>query len=164
MIFPKDREPYTGEDLFPELTVRFVTHDGELIPAQQGVIETRSPSDSFWDVIVGAGEVWRELGDDGWNRASFPLNLTDRYMGQVRNCVATFAYNAEDMSNVYVQCSQETADIEALQLGNIRAMAPAAYGPEVFPDTDRFLDEFAQTKTGSSHKCMHGLGAVGEGR
>ena len=147
MIFPKDREPYTGEDLFPELTVRFVTHDGELIPAQQGVIETRSPSDSFWDVIVGAGEVWRELGDDGWNRASFPLNLTDRYMGQVRNCVANFAYNAEDMSNVYVQCSQETADIEALQLGNIRALAPAAYAPEVFPDTDRFLDEFAQTKT-----------------
>ena len=140
MIFPKDRDPYEGEDLFPRFTLDFVTHNGELIPAQNGVIDTRSQSDSFWDVMPGTGRVWQEQGDGEWSRASFPVNLTERgFIGQVRNCVATFVYNEDAMSNVFVQCSQETADLQAQQVGNIRAMVPATYEPREFPDADRII-------------------------
>lgn len=148
MIFPKDRDPYAGEDLFPRFTVEFIAHNGELILSQQGVIDTRSQSGSFWDVMPGTGKVWREQGDEGWSRSSFPLNLTDRgYLGQVRNCIATFVYNEDAISNVYVQCSQETADIQAQQVGNIRAMVPAAYEPRVLSDAGRIIDQHAKFRS-----------------
>jgi hypothetical protein len=132
MVSPKTRDSYEGEDLFPKLKIEFISHKQELIPRVQGVIDTRSKSGSYWDVIIGAGAVWREDGDDGWSRASFPLNFVGRYVGEVRNCVATFAYHEDAISNVYVQCSQETAVLDAEQLGNIRAMVPATYKQQTF--------------------------------
>ena len=147
MVFPKDREPYPGEDLFPRFTVDFIAHDGELIPGRGGVIETAALSDSFWDVMPGTGKVWQEPGDGGWSRASFPLNLTDRgYLGQVRNCVATFVYRAAAISNVYVQCSQETADLQAQQVGNIRVMAPASYEPRALEAAGRIIARHRATE------------------
>ncbi len=122
LIFPKDRESYTGEDTFPAFTVDFIANEGELIPIQKEPVFTGHHSKSFWDVVVGAGEVWNEENDGEWSRASFPLSLIDRYMGQVRNCVATFVYQSDTISNVYVQCSQETADFNDGSGGNIRVM------------------------------------------
>lgn len=142
LVFPMSRESYPGELLFPSFTIELVTDGTTLIPRQRGVIDTRSTSDGYWDVAVGEGEVWSEQDDDGWSRASFPLNLLARYVGEVRNCVATFVYQEAVMSNVSVQCSQETAVLEAQQLGDIRAMVPATYRPETFPDADEFLEAY----------------------
>lgn len=141
LFFPIDRAPYPGETVFPGFAIDFVTHEGDLIPLQKDRIDTRSHSNSFWDVIVGAGDVWRETADGAWNRASFPLTLTDRYMGQARNCVATFVYKPAAISNVYVQCSQETADINADQLGNMRVMLHAGYQPKTLPDYDKVVED-----------------------
>ncbi|NHK28841.1 serine hydrolase [Parvularcula flava] len=124
---PVERDVYQGEHIFPAVRIGFVPHDGQLIPRETGIIDTREWSDSFWDVIVGTGAYWREEGDDGWSRASFPVHLVDRYIGQVRNCVGTFVYDEQEVSNVAVQCSQESADVNAEQLSNIRAMVPADY-------------------------------------
>lgn len=142
MVSPKTRETYEGEDLFPALTIEFVSHDQKLIPRIRGVIDTRLQSDSYWDVILGTGAVWREDSDDGWSRASFPLSFLGRYVGEVRNCVATFVYAGDAISNVGVQCSQETAVLDAQQLGDIRALVPATYDPQTFPDTAEFLDDY----------------------
>lgn len=146
LIFPKGREPYSGEDIFPKIAIEFISSQGELIPLEKNIILTRHQSDSFWDVIVGAGRVWREEGDGEWDRASFPLTLTDRYVGQARNCVATFVYKPAVMSNVYVQCSQETASLEGRQVGNIRASLRAKYEQKTYVETNKIIEQYNQFK------------------
>jgi len=73
MLFPKERDPYPGEDIFPGITIDFITNDGELIPIQKNIIITRNRSSSFWDVILGTGKLWQEDKDGEWTRGSFPL-------------------------------------------------------------------------------------------
>jgi hypothetical protein len=146
LTFPIERDfYYDGENVFPGFTVDMVSHDGELIPLQRDIIITRHQSDSLWDVFVGAGAVWQEKGDGEWSRASFPLSLRDRYIGQVRNCVATFLSTPDAASNVYVQCSQETADHADGQLGDMRAMLPAAYEPQAYAEADQAIESHIQT-------------------
>jgi hypothetical protein len=36
LIFPKERESYPGEDIFPAFTVDLIAHEEELIPIQKG--------------------------------------------------------------------------------------------------------------------------------
>src|SRR6056297_2402935 len=141
LIFPIDREPYSGEKVFPGFTIDFVTHEKKLIPLENDIIYTRHQGKSFWDVIVGTGDVWREEADGAWSRASFPLTLTDRYMGQARNCVATFVYKPAEISDVYVQCSQETADITADQVGNMRSMLEAEYQPTSYANVEKVVED-----------------------
>jgi CubicO group peptidase (beta-lactamase class C family) len=145
MIFPKERNPYDGENSFPAFTVDFITHEGELIPRQTEPIFTSANSSSFWDVIVGTGAMWQEADDGDWSRASFPLSLIDRYMGQVRNCVGTFVYQADAISNVYVQCSQETADFNDNSGGDIRVMLrDVAYQPMTYSDAEQVIAQHAE--------------------
>jgi CubicO group peptidase (beta-lactamase class C family) len=145
MIYPLDRQHYTGEDIFPTFTVDLIAHEGELIPVQKEPIITRDYSKSFWDVIVSAGEVWQEENDGAWSRASFPLSLIDRYMGQVRNCVATFIFQTDAISNVYVQCSQETADFMDNSGDDIRVMLrDVDYQPINFPDSEQVIEQHHQ--------------------
>lgn len=142
VIAPMSRPAYAGELRFPRFRVGFVTDGATLVPMRRGVIDTRDRSDSYWDVAVGEGAVWREPGDGDWNRASFALNLTARYVGEVRNCVATFVYGEGGMSNVAVQCSQETAVLDAQQLGDVRALVPVALEPVPDADVVAFLEGY----------------------
>lgn len=143
LIFPLNRDHYAGEDIFPGFTIDFITHEGALIPVQKDPIFTGHYSDSFWDVIVGAGEVWYEDSDGLWSRASFPLSLIDRYMGQVRNCVATFIYRTDVISNIYVQCSQETADFLDNSGGDMRVMLREInYQAMSFPHAEQIIEEY----------------------
>jgi CubicO group peptidase (beta-lactamase class C family) len=145
LAFPIERDYYDGENVFPGFTVGFISHDGALIPLERGLIITRHDSESLWDVFVGAGTVWQEELDGAWSRASFPLSLRDRYIGQVRNCVATFAYMPDALSNVYVQCSQETADLADGQLGDMRVMLHADYEPQQFADAGEAIESHVRS-------------------
>lgn len=148
LIFLKDRESYAGEDTFPRFSVDFIAHEGELIPVQKEPIFTRHHSSSFWDVIVGTGAVWQEENDADWSRASFPLSLIDRYMGQVRNCVATFLYQPDKLTNVYVQCSQETADFNDNSVGDIRViLRDVDYKPRSFSDSEQVIEQHTRHKS-----------------
>ena len=142
MVSTRTRAAYEGEDVFPGFTLAFVSHEGKLIPRTRGVIDQEARSDRYWDVIPGTGAVWQENGDAGWSRASFPLHFLGRYVGEVRNCVATFAYAGDAISNVCVQCSQETAVLDAQQLEDVRALVPATYTPQRFLDAAEFLDDY----------------------
>lgn len=148
LVFPKEKAYYPGEDRFPRISLSFVASQGQLIPGRKDRMDTRQQSDSYWDVIPGAGRVWREKGDGAWSRASFPLTLTDRWVGQARNCVATFVYGRDSVSQVCLQCSQETADIDDRQLGNIRAVLPASFQPMPLPDSAAVVSRHLEEEEG----------------
>ena len=137
--FPKEKEYYPGENIFPNLQLDLLLHDGELIPRRKERIDTRRQSKSYWDVVVGTGKVWHEEEDGEWSRASFPLTLTDRWIGTARNCVATFVYRTDRVSSVCLQCSQETADIDDKGIGNIRGILPATFQAKSFPDSTELI-------------------------
>jgi len=147
MDFPATRDLYAGEELFPAVTLELVARDGLLIPAERSLVVTSDASDSLWDVLVGTGASWREADDGDWSRASFPLGLVDRFFNQVRNCVATFVYRDEEVSDAYVQCSQETADAQDQQLGDLRALVPATWTPSS-ADPAALLQAHAQAEDG----------------
>lgn len=144
--YPKEKEYYPGENLFPDLELDFITHRDELVPRQKEKISTRHWGDSYWDVVIGTGQVWHEPADGSWDRASFPLTLTDRWVGQARNCVATFVYKLDTVSQVCVQCSQETADIDDRQLGNIRGVIPASFRATNFADSAQVLERHLKSQ------------------
>jgi CubicO group peptidase (beta-lactamase class C family) len=144
LIFQKDKGQDLGEDIFPGVSLDFITHEGDLIPLIKAHIVTREHSKSYWDIFVGTGAAWQEKEDDGWSRASFPLTLTDRYMGQAINCVATFAYTPDVISNIYVQCSQETAHLAYGQLRDFRTTLVAKYQHKRFPDSVQIVEKHLQ--------------------
>lgn len=128
------------QKLFPSFSVDFVSDGDVLIPRNKGIISTWKNSESFWDIIVGVGKVWKETGDNGWDRASFPLTLVSRRVGQAVNCVGTFVYNQNKISNIYLQCSQETSPPD-YPSGNIRVMLSAAYQPKPFDDSEKTIQQ-----------------------
>ncbi len=142
--FPKQKEYYPGENVFPDLNLSFISRKGELIPLQKGRISTRKQDKSLWDIFVGTGQVWHEQADGPWCRASFPLTLTDRWMGQARNCVATFVYQQDTVSQVCLQCSQETADTDDQQLGNIHGTLSARLISDPFTDSTEIIKQHLQ--------------------
>lgn len=147
LTFPLERDPYEGERIFPEFTIGFIANDGELIPTRKSRIHTSKQSESLWDVVVGTGAVWQEEEDGNWSRASFPLTLTERYIGQARNCVATFVFKTQVISNVYVQCRQETADLNDRQIGDIRVMLQANYDQVLITDSSQVIKQHKQFKS-----------------
>lgn len=134
ITYPIGRAYYQGENIFPAITIDFISNDEELIPIQKEILVNSLQTEDSWNVIVGTGKVWHEEEDGDWCRASFPLTLTDSYIGQVRNCVATFLYKEDTISNVYFQSSQETADYNDYQVNDMRAMLSAKYTPRTFSD------------------------------
>lgn len=135
---PHTRALYAGEDRFPAVSLGLVASEGRLLPVR----DARIPTDpgSHWDVRAGAGAVWREPGDGDWSRASLPLDLMDRYFNQVRNCVATFLFRDGEVSPVYVQCSQETADLADEQVGDLRGTVGGSFMPGLDRDVGEVLE------------------------
>ena len=148
ILFPIERAYYSGENIFPGITLDFISHQGELIPIRDEILVDGLSTHSSWNVLVGTGKVWHEEEDGEWNRASFPLSLTDSYIGQVRNCVATFVYKKDSVSNVCLQCSQETADLNDQQVGNIRVMLPVEYQPQSYADSLSVIEKRNRLKSG----------------
>lgn len=148
MDFPIERAYYSGENIFPGITLEFISHNGELIPVRKEIMVNETQSKSLWNVLVGTGMVWQEEDDGGWDRASFPLTLTDSYIGQARNCVATFVYRGDSISKIALQSSQETADLNDRQVGNMRVVLPAGYQPQTYADSLAIFDKRDRHKSG----------------
>lgn len=146
LTYPKEKEFYPGENVFPALQLAFLTHGEAIIPRNRGRISTKNQGSSYWDVVVGTGQTWQEAGDGDWSRASFPLTLTDRWIGTARNCVATFVYQPDSISSVCLQCSQETADIDDKGLGNISGMLTASFKAKKLTDAPKILQAHLQAE------------------
>lgn len=147
LLFPKEKEHYPGENIFPQIAIDFISDNGSLIPLQKKKVSTRHQSKSFWDVVVGTGAIWQEKEDGKWSRASFPLTLTDRWVGTARNCVATFVYQVDSISTVCVQCSQETADIDDKGIGNISGMLSVGYEKSTFENKAEIIQKHIQAES-----------------
>ena len=75
-------DPSTSALRSPGFTSEFATDANTLIPANRSIQTPRPNTGSYWDIILGAGTVWRDSADAaGWSRASLPLTLTSRREG-----------------------------------------------------------------------------------
>ncbi len=144
--YPKEKEYYPGEDIFPALKLDWLTYRGAIIPQNRERISTKDQGSSYWDVIVGTGQTWQEAGDGEWSRASFPLTLTDRWIGTARNCVAAFVFKPDSVSTICLQCSQETADIDDKGLANISGVLPADFRRKQLADTAQIIQAYQQVE------------------
>lgn len=142
--YPTERAPYEGENIFPGLSIDFIANEGVLIPLQKDRMLPGPQSKTLWAVVLGTGKVWQEPQDGEWSRASFPLTLTDQYIGQSRNCVATFVFKTDTISDICVQCSQENADLNDRQVGNMLVRLPAAYQSRHFEDSAQVVEKYLQ--------------------
>ncbi len=109
--FKKDSVLGKNPHIFPAASISFLTLDGDLVPTSQDVMRygASKKGNSYWDLIVQAGKVWSEPGDDGWSRASFPFALMHSIEGETHNGVATFLYKNGEVSNVQFQILNQTA-------------------------------------------------------
>ena len=127
------RAEYDGSyssHFFPEFSIELLSNGDDIFPIQRNIISTWGSGTSFWDVVVGSGKIWMESDDSAsWHRASIPITLVSRKVGQVRNCVAIFLYTVTTVSKSYVQCSQETSPIDSYTPGDLRVLVDTSYMP-----------------------------------
>jgi hypothetical protein len=126
-IVPKEDSPWKH---LPRFSFQFAQNGSYLIPAQQGLAITGSPS---WNYIIGPGRVWRETSDDGYMRASLPFALVQRNQNCVHNGEMTFLFSNTKfpgISSVYFQITQETCYPMKF---NMWGMVSASYVPGPVP-------------------------------
>jgi CubicO group peptidase (beta-lactamase class C family) len=92
--------------LFPGLSLRFVSHGEFLVPLERRIIESPD-GDSYWHFHAGPGRVWSESDDDGMSRASFPFFLTNLFENETYNGIATFLYDNDSVSQIRYQIVQQ---------------------------------------------------------
>ncbi|GII97358.1 hypothetical protein [Sinosporangium siamense] len=107
----------------PEISLEFTQTGSHLVPKVQGLVITGHPT---WNLITGPGRVWRENGDNGWSRASFPFALVFRNHNCTQNGAMSFLFNRSSVSQVRYQVTQETClSIKFDMWGQL----PATYQP-----------------------------------
>jgi hypothetical protein len=136
-----------GKDpkIFPGAKLAFFTVDGDLVPVSQDVIRFGSTKvgRSFWDVIVQPGRVWSEPADGGWSRASFPFALVHSIEGETHNGLATFLYNATEVSPVRFQIIQQTSPYFVVDFFTAWGQVPAFYEPGKIENLDTLRAAYA---------------------
>jgi len=136
----------------PVVSLDFFTVDDELVPRERHKLITRGSSTS-WDLIVEPGRIWSEAGDEGWSRAAFPFALIDKGDALLRNGLATFVYNANEMSPIRFQIIKESSPQVHLDLWG---SAQASYTPESPPGLQALIDSYAREKSPSGSTFARG--------
>lgn len=122
----------------PEFDYEFVQSGSHLIPTQRGLIITEHP---VWNYIIEPGRVWKQEGDQGYSRASFPFALVWKGSNATFNGVITFLFDDEGISQVWYQITQETC--VSLNL-NLWGLLEAAYHPGTVDGADQIRAAYAQ--------------------
>jgi CubicO group peptidase (beta-lactamase class C family) len=125
---------------FPGFSVEFFTYEDYLVPTQREIVPA-ADEDSFWSIILSPGKVWSEASDGGMSRASFPFLLVAQQTNEAHNGVATFLYNDEGVSSLYVQVVQETA---AWNQTDFWGQSPLEYTPGRIEHSDILRAAFAK--------------------
>jgi CubicO group peptidase (beta-lactamase class C family) len=114
----------------PPFRYRFVQDGNDLVPATQGLSITGS---AYWNYIIGPGRIWKESGDRGAARGSFPFALVERNANCTHNGVMMFLFDGTKVSQVRYQITQETCPYFKF---NMWGAIPATYTPEKIPGAD----------------------------
>lgn len=110
-------------------TARFVVDGDILIPVERDRLLSLGDDLS---IILSPGRVWHEPADGDWSRASFPITVSDR--GGPRYGAVTFLYNETEISDIWFQLSQETANWSQYDLWGRTA---AIYRPGTVSNADQ---------------------------
>ncbi|MBT5434625.1 MAG: hypothetical protein P8Q36_07945 [Alphaproteobacteria bacterium] len=92
---------------FPSVALAFTSLDNELVPLHRGLHRKPDPQ-SYWDIMVGTGQIWSEPGDGGKNRAVFPFQLSNEHENDSHHGLASFLYDEAGISQLVVQKVTET--------------------------------------------------------
>jgi CubicO group peptidase (beta-lactamase class C family) len=125
---------------FPGFSVEFFTHEDYLVPTQREIVPAADEG-SYWSILLSPGKVWSEAADGGMSRASFPFLLVAQQSNEAHNGVATFLYDHEGVSSLYVQIAQETA---AWNQTDFWGHSPMEYAPDSIEDLDALKAAFAE--------------------
>ncbi len=121
----------------PEFDFEFVQSDGYLIPVQRGQIIADHP---LWNLILEPGRVWQEAGDGGLSRASLPFALITQGGGAAFNGTLTFLFDAQTISRVWYQVTQETTTYTR---ANMWGLLEATYHPGPVDGAEQIRGDFA---------------------
>ncbi len=121
----------------PEFDFELVQSDGYLIPVQRGQIIANHP---LWNLILEPGRVWQEAGDGGCARASLPFALITKGGNATFNGTLTFLFDADSVSKVWYQVTQETTSYTR---ANLWGLLDAAYHPGPVAAADQIRADFA---------------------
>jgi CubicO group peptidase (beta-lactamase class C family) len=122
----------------PEFDFEFVQSNGSLIPVRRGLIIADHPR---WNIILEPGRVWQESGDAGYSRASFPFMLVVKGGNSSFNGTMTFLFDADSVSKVWYQVTQETSTYTR---ANLWGLIDAAYHPGAVPDAAQIQADFSR--------------------
>jgi CubicO group peptidase (beta-lactamase class C family) len=125
---------------FPGFSAEFFTYDDYLVPTERDIALPAS-ADSFWSILLSPGKVWSEAADGGMSRASFPFLLVAKQSNEAHNGLATFLYDDEGVSSLYVQVVQETA---AWNQTDFWGLSPMEYTPGPIESIDDLRSAFAR--------------------
>jgi hypothetical protein len=124
----------------PAFSFEFVQNGSHLIPVIQGLVVTGNPS---WNYIIGPGRVWREDGDSGYTRASFPFALAERSQNCVHNGEMMFLFGNTKpirISKVRYQVTQETCTYLKVDMWG---QLSATYTPTKISDSTELKNDHA---------------------
>jgi len=122
---------------FPSFTAAFFSHRGHLVPVERGIIPG---GNSPWDIILSPGRVWSEPGDRGWSRAALPFVLVGHVWNESHNGLATFLFNATEVTALRFQIVQESSSWSQFDAA---ASVPLEYVPGPAGDRRAFEAELA---------------------
>jgi len=126
--------------LFPGVTLRFVSHGEFLVPLERNIIEPPG-SKSFWHIHTAPGRVWSEPGDKGMSRASFPFFLTNLHENETYNGVATFLFDDDSASQLRYQIVQQLSPFLVKTKFVAWNQQDVSYQPENIP-SENLIAEF----------------------
>lgn len=121
----------------PEFDFEFVQSNGYLIPVQRGQIIAEHP---LWNLILEPGRVWQEASDGGLSRASLPFALITKGSGAAFNGTLTFLFDAQSISKVWYQVTQETTTYVR---ANLWGLLDAVYHPGPMDGAEHIRTDFA---------------------
>lgn len=126
--------------LFPGFSVTFFTKASYLVPVQRE--ELIPPvKGSAWSIILSPGTTWSEPGDNGLSRASFPFVLAANNSSETHNGIATFLFDNQSVSSLYIQVTQETA---SWQKTNFWGQSPMQYTSGTIANREILAERFEQ--------------------
>lgn len=139
-----------GKDpmVFPAFEISFTTVDGDLVPATQDVIRAGAlpEGESYWDIIVQPGRVWKEEGDGEWSRASFPFALMHSIEGETHNGVAMFFYRDGEVTGLRYQILRQTAPFYVVDYFTASGISEMSYAEAFAGDPEAVAAEWVAAK------------------
>jgi len=150
----REELPRPSHAIFPALSIPFFSYEadlrdgyrreGYLVPAERDIRPAEGQG-SYWDVIFSPGRVWSEASDQGLSRAAFPFLLVADDYNEAHNGLATFLYDDQSVSSLFIQIVQETA---AWHHTDFWGQVEIAYVPQVLPDKEQLAADFSDELAG----------------